>query len=58
MTWHQESENCHCSPTMIPVKHNDGFVSYVIAHKELNQTPAQQAERAAKIFEAIQQLNY
>jgi len=53
---HEPGENCHCSPTVIPVKCRDGSIGWVAAHHEPNQTPEQEAQRAASIFEAIEQV--
>lgn len=51
---HSYGENCPCDPMTIPVKHPDGAISWVVAHRiDPDTTPADQAERAATIFESI-----
>lgn len=49
-------EHCECQPTIIPVKRNDGSIGYVIAHVESELPPESDAERATRIFEAMEQV--
>lgn len=50
---HQDADVCPCRPTVIPVERGDGSMGWVYAHNEPGQTPEQQAERSARVFEAI-----
>ncbi len=50
---HDLADDCWCNPTVMPVERDDGSIGWNYAHHEHDQTPAQQAERAAMIAEAM-----
>lgn len=54
--FHSEGEYCFCDPTIISVEKPDGSIGQVIVHNEENQTPEQLADRAACVFEAMEQI--
>ncbi len=58
MKQHERTENCWCSPTVIPVECQDGTFVWVYAHHEGELAPEEQAERAAMIFEAMGRVRY
>jgi hypothetical protein len=54
MAEHLNPYDCWCNPTTIPVKRDDGSIGYVYAHHESEMTPESNAERAARIYEAME----
>jgi len=50
---HEAAEDCPCSPTPVPVEREDASIGWVYAHHGEKQEPRMQAERAARIFEAM-----
>lgn len=53
---HLAASECWCNPTVIPVERFDGSIGYVYAHNEPDITPESAAERAAKIYEAMEEV--
>lgn len=52
---HDAHEDCWCGPTVIPVERDNGEIGWVHAHQSgADDTPAQEADRAACIVEAIE----
>lgn len=56
MQKHSEGDECWCGPTNIAVERADGSVGHVIAHHESEEPPEKQADRAIKIFQAIEEV--
>lgn len=54
---HTPGDECPCNPTTVPVTDDyDSLLGWVYAHNEEGQTPEQDADRALRIFEAMEQV--